>query len=437
MSKFRDADIFGGSGGETATTFRDADIFKPVEPEKPAPKFEAKPKERTFGDYVSDRAKSLPTNLARGYLTGGALGLAGAGVQEASQTIGDAIEKVAYNAGGAVTDLTGSPLAGYGANVVTQAVPTVLSGRAAQTAAPMLDSAARRIMQMATKPTWEAQRTGKAANAIDTMLKEGVNPTESGVATLRSRIDDLNNEIKSRIASSDGTVYVGDVDNTLLARLDDFKKQVNPNADIKALRDSWDEFRAHPLISGNPNIPVQTAQELKQGTYRSLGSKPYGEVQGASVEAQKTLARGLKEGVAKAVPEVADLNKRESALLNAAEIAERRALMAGNNQLVGLGWMNPLTLPLWLAERSPTLGGLMARTLYQGQNAIPNAAGAYAAGNVMANQGLAPGERPMLDLPLIMQILQGGPALDPAGEGALYSPPQRGAPKGRLGGGSR
>ena len=397
MSKFKDPDIFGGGGDEP--TYKDPEIFKTPEPEKPEPKFEAKKQERTFGEYVTDRAKSGAMNLARGYLMGGPLGLAGAGAQEASQTMGAAIEKVAYDAGGKVTDLTGSPAAGYVANVATQAVPTVLSGRAAQSVmSPSFEAAGRRLMQMALKPTYEAHRKGKAAKAIDTLLEEGINPTEGGVNALRSKIDDLNDEIKSRISASSGTVYVGDVDKAILDKLDQFKKQVTPNADMKAVRDAWGEFRSHPLISGQPNIPVQTAQELKQGTYQSLGSKPYGEQQGASVEAQKTLARGLKEGIAKAVPEVADLNKRESALLNAAALAERRSMMANNNQIVGLGWMNPLMLPFWLAERSPMLGGLMARGMYSGRNFLPNVGGALAGGSVMAPQGVAPGETPMLDL---------------------------------------
>ena len=40
------------------------------------------------------------------------------------------------------------------------------------------------------------------------------------------------------------------------------------------------------------------AQAMKQGTYRALGDKAYGELKGASIEAQKAQARGLKEELA-------------------------------------------------------------------------------------------------------------------------------------------
>src|SRR5678815_5049891 len=162
--------------------------------------------------YYADRMRAAPINLARGLMQGGALGLAGAGVGEAMATTGDAIDKAAYNAGGAVTDLTGSPAAGYVANVATQVVPTVLTGQGAKVmASPMMESAGKRIMQAALKPTWEANRTGKDAKAIDTLLEEGVNPTEAGVQKLRGMIGKLNDDISADIANSPATVNKAEI----------------------------------------------------------------------------------------------------------------------------------------------------------------------------------------------------------------------------------
>lgn len=74
------------------------------------------------------------------------------------------------------------------------------------------------------------------------------------------------------------------------------------------------------------SIPVQQAQDMKQGTYRELKNK-YGQIGSAETEAQKALARGLKENIAEAVPEIAGLNAQESKLINALNITERRAFM--------------------------------------------------------------------------------------------------------------
>src|SRR6185369_7841136 len=71
-----------------------------------------------------------------------------------------------------------------------------------------------------------------------------------------------------------------------------------------------------------PMIPIQLAQEMKQGTYRALGKKSYGEQKGAETEAQKTLARALKEDIATAEPKVGPLNEQESALLNVIDSLE-------------------------------------------------------------------------------------------------------------------
>src|SRR3990167_10396587 len=103
---------------------------------------------------------------------------------------------------------------------------------------------------------------------------------------------------------------------------------------------------------------------MKQGTYKAIGGKNYGELKGAETEAQKALARGVKEEISSAVPNVAALNKREGNLLNALSVAERRALMDANKNPLGLGVLNPATLALWLWDRSGWAKAMTARMLY-------------------------------------------------------------------------
>jgi hypothetical protein len=301
---------------------------------------------------------------------------------------GTGIPKLAYDVGGQVTDATGSPAAGFAANVATQAVPSLLSSfNIGQAPASVTEKPASFLMSSALKPTVEQWRTGKAARAIETMLKEGKTPTKGGVDALKTEIAKLNDEISTSIASSNATVDKNVVASYLQDAVNKFERQVSPGADVKAIQSAWDEFLAHPLLTGK-DIPVQLAQQMKQGTYKVLGEKAFGEQKGAAAEAQKTLARGLKEEISKAVPKVADMNKREGDLINAMKLAERRVNMDANKNPLGLGALlsTPWMLPVWMWDRSPGLKaatGIALHNLGRPDIMTPlGVAGSTAAGNI-------------------------------------------------------
>lgn len=309
------------------------------------------------------------------------------------------LDRAAYDAGGFVTDKAAkvmSPEAaaglGVATNVAMQAVPTVLSGpAAARGAAPAITATGERLMQSALKPSLEALKSGKAAQAIETMLEEGINVSKGGVAKLRGKIDDLNAEITQAIANSAETVHKGRVARALIDTLQKFRNQVNPSADIKAIKASWDDFVNHPYLQKISEIPVEIAQQLKQGTYRSLGSKAYGEVKGAEMEAQKALARGLKEGIAEKVPEVVGLNAKESQLLGALNLVERRALMELNKNQAGLATLaeNPTAALAFMADRSALFKSIAARMIYSGSEQIPSTVARVLTGAAAAENNAA------------------------------------------------
>ena len=247
-----------------------------------------------------------------------------------------------------------------------------LAGAAGDAVRAGLDSGAHKLMQSALKPTLEQLRTGKAARAIDTLLKEGVNPTMGGVQKLGQRADDVEAAIDAAINGSTANISKADVMNRLNDAKQRFMTQVNPTADLAAIDAAGIDFAAHPLLASN-DIPVKLAQELKRGTYQALKDKAYGEVKSASTEAQKALARGLKEEIANAVPSVGPLNARQSELINALKVAERRALMATNNNPVGLAPISPnvARTAAFLADRSGLVKGLLARGAYQASQANP------------------------------------------------------------------
>jgi hypothetical protein len=332
------------------------------------------------------------------------LGAAAAGAGEAMNQVNQVVDKAAYNAGGAVTDQLAGVVppevaagAGFVTNVGTQAIPTVVGGLLGKSTAPTMEKGGKWVMQTAVKPTYQELKSGSAGKAIDTLLKEGVNPTKGGMDKLRGMVDDLGDEVKAAIGGSSATVKKSMVGKTLQETYDDFSKQVNPDADIAAIRKAWLEFRNHPMLKGKSEIPVQLAQEMKQGTYKQLDKK-YGQLSSAEVEAQKALARGLKDGIADAVPGVAGKNERMSELINALEVGERRALMQLNNNPNGLALLahDPRTWAAFMADKSALFKSVMARLMYSGSGVIPTTAGAAAGGLYGAEQGSPDGVKGLL-----------------------------------------
>lgn len=311
-------------------------------------------------------------------------GLAAKGMEK----IGEFSEKVAYDAGGKVTDLTGYPELGFAANVGTQAIPTVVGAMTGKVADPAFKATGRWLMQNALKPSKLENASGKGARAAQTMLDEGVNVSSGGVGKLRSNINDLNDEIADIIKNSGERIDK----NAVASRLNDVVKKwedsIDPS-DLKTVQDVWTTFLTHPKLAGNKDMAIQLAQKMKQIGGKKL-EKSYGNANApseAETDSWKALVRGLKEEIAAAEPSVAPLNKRESDLINASKIAANRVAVDSNKNPLGLGALitQPWMVPVWMWDRSPLGKSLMARMLHSGN--IPTAAGGAAGGLYGAEQG--------------------------------------------------
>ena len=314
-------------------------------------------------------------------MAGGPMAMVG---REGTRQIDELVSKGAYGAGGAVTDVASgmgaSPEvaggAGYAANVGVRALPALigaLGGKAAETATKPVG---RALMQSSLKPSSKDLASGDAAKAIDTMLEGGFNATPGGVAKMRSLVKQLSGEVDDLVKTSAGTIDKTEVRKELIDQLSKFRKQVNPNSDVKAILKSWDEFK-HTV---GTQIPVQQAHELKKGTYKILADKyaHMGTVgDEAGTQAQMSLARGLRKGIEKEVPGVIPKNAKMQSLINAMEIAERRAGIAGNRDIAGIAWLaeHPAAAGGMLADRSPWVKSLLARYLHSGMPATGAAAG--------------------------------------------------------------
>lgn len=200
-----------------------------------------------------------------------------------------------------------------------------------------------RLYQSALRPS-----TRLAPDEVKALVKTGLSEkipvSGAGYQKAVSATDQLNQQIADMIQQKSDMLGAVINPESAASRIEEvrptFQKQVNPETDLTALEQAKQEFlRQHttyaPYTKIRPSveegagfIPVgegQTpiiqslmpaeAQEIKKGTYVQLRKK-YGEIGSASVEAQKSLARGLKEDLVKMFPDLAKLNAKDSALIN-------------------------------------------------------------------------------------------------------------------------
>jgi hypothetical protein len=347
---------------QTAGKFKDPD-----EPAKP----------KGLRGHLTDFALAATGGMLKG---GPLLGMFGESQKQAT----DLLDRSAYRAGGAVTDKLAGKVspelaagAGYATNVGIQAIPTIAGAVAGSMAGkPVMQAGGRQLMQSALKPSKLELNSGKASRAVDTMLKEGYSVSKGGVESMRSAVNSLNDEIAGIIRNSSATIDKNAVASRIGDVIKKYEASIDPG-DLQAIEKVWTGFLAHPQLAGSKTMPIQFAQRMKQSGGAKLGEAAYGMglKPAAERDAYKALVRGLKEEISAAEPSVASLNKRESGLINALKIASNRVAMDANKNPIGLGILNPLTLPMWLFDRSPLAKSLVARGLYSGSGTVPAALG--------------------------------------------------------------
>jgi hypothetical protein len=197
----------------------------------------------------------------------------------------------------------------------------------------LITGLARRMYQGALKPTKAvvSRTPGGEAALAETGLREGLTVSRGGVEKATNLISELDDAVTQAIQGSNATVSRNAVSQRLNDTFDTFSRQVNPQGDLQQIRNVGRNFRrANPA-----QMPVQRAQELKQGTYKAQAKK-YGQQAGAESEAEKTLARGLKEEISRAVPEVEPLNSRQAQIIQVRKALEDATRRTGNRDTIGL-----------------------------------------------------------------------------------------------------
>lgn len=344
------------------------------------------------------RLLTTASNVARGLLTGGPLGMATAGVGEGLRGLDEASDI----AGGAVTDAMASvsgkrsvlnpfavevpaEVSGALGAATKVGIPAVVGGLGGGAAGkPAAEAGARKLMQQALRPGSKPLANDKAAQAIDTMLREGVSATTGGAVKLRHLITKLKAEVAKEIASRPGSlVDKAHVYKELQATLDDVSKLGRPDAPREAVLKAWEAFKNHPLAAGeNTKIPLALADEMKRTTQRAA-KDAYGRLTATPIDDKidMAIATGLRKGVEAEAPTVGPINAKLSEYINALNLIEPRAAQEANKQIGGLVPLAPTAeqAMLMLADRNPWMKSAIARALYQGRRAIPAGTGATAA----------------------------------------------------------
>lgn len=246
---------------------------------------------------------------------------------------GGAALRVAGKAGKAESLVNAGNVASKAANFADPLIaPTEVAKRIIPTS--FATKSATRLYQSALKPSTkldDAQR----ASMIATALEDGIPVTKAGLEKTQGVIDEVNNSIASLIqdaADNGAEVSTAAVRNRLDDVFEFVSQTVNPDDHIAELAKIERSF----LSTYGDTIPIDVAQKVKQNTYTLL-RKAYGEMKSSSVEAQKALARGLKEEIVKQYPEIASLNSKDSALINLEGSLERAVGRIDNQQLIGIG----------------------------------------------------------------------------------------------------
>jgi len=197
--------------------------------------------------------------------------------------------------------------------------------------------------ESALKPSTTLNQADRA-NIVQTGLQNSIPVSKSGLQNIGNLLDRYDQAVKDEIAA-DPTRQITTA--PALRNLDSvrakFANQVTPQSDLSEIQQVQSDFLNNPKIQpqgagpGPASLNASDAQTMKQGTYQALGSKSYGEVKGASIEAQKALARGLKDEIANQFPEIGKLNAEQSKLLDLQPVLERAVNRTSNHQLIGIG----------------------------------------------------------------------------------------------------
>jgi len=213
--------------------------------------------------------------------------------------------------------------------------------------------------------TGKALTQAERAARIKTGLEIGAVPTEKGLAKVGGLIDEIDNAIQAPITEAAGqgkTVNADKVISHLEGIRETFAKQANPKPDLDIIDSTIQGFKDYH----GQEIPIDLAQEIKRGTYLQLKGK-YGRLGSAGIEAEKGLARGLKEEIYSTLeqehPELKSLGQKEGAYLALNQSLENAVKRIQNRDIVGIGTPIATSAGKLVAGAPGAFAGFLSRVI--------------------------------------------------------------------------
>lgn len=262
-----------------------------------------------------------------------------------------------------------------GAAVAGMAAP-VVGSKILSTVKPHLSGAAKALYQKGLQPSPRTYSAPEIDAMVKTGLDNGLPISRGGLNKLDTLVNKLNSEVEAQIATNptaplSPTAIAQRTDSTVAKTA----LQVTPESDLSIIKGAKTEFlrrnqtKGKPAVQpqptgtydaqGNPqmtagspavppvDIPIEaaTGQAMKKGTYQQLNAKAYGEVGTAATEAQKALARGIKEELESYFPEIKRLNAAEGKLFDLRPELEAAVNRLGNRRISVANVLNIMADP--------------------------------------------------------------------------------------------
>lgn len=274
------------------------------------------------------------------------------------------------------------PIEFLGQNVVTPVIQKTGQKVKNLGTGGMVRAAKPAVADMREMPSGRQNISQARRDFVNALADNDAGLNADGLDTIRHAISDHNTTIDDAIKNK-GEMYLdanevgrvgtrvggfpdvplGSVERELDDLKNRFSNQVNPTADLEAIERVRQDFRKRVGFKQGDDvdtfpIPFDVAHELKKGTHQQLRGK-FGELKSAEVEAQKALARGLKNEVAGIEPTIELSNKKLAELYPTERALEKVVSRLETSQPFGLREMagigGGVSAPLALASGNPML----------------------------------------------------------------------------------
>lgn len=269
------------------------------------------------------------------------------------------------------------------AGAVLGKVPAV-----ANAPANAMEAAARKKMYQAVNPNMAARESGRGIDASNFMLENGYNYSQAGREAMKAQVMKLQADLSQITNTSTKSIDKGRAIQNIYDVFDKYDNALYTREAYAQIQEVMDNFLAHPNTTGQSTMPVAAAQQMKSLIYKDNANayRP-GTAQKTqpTVDAEKALARGLKEEIARVEPQVTLLNAEESQLLNALQVTKKMTPAEGKIAenlsrspfLLHALLTHPKLAAVVMFNKSPAFKSMMARMEFNLSKKFRDANGDY------------------------------------------------------------